>query len=216
MAGGPAVSDRAGDRAGDLAGDRAGDLATLVRRRRMVRRYRPDPVAPEVLDRILDTARRGPSAGFSQPQRFVVATGQAARSRIAEACGEEEAVARGLPRWLSVAPVHVIPCLEPAAYARRYAEADKAASAGPDGWDVPFAWVDGGAAFMLLLLAAVDEGLGAGFLAADTAALREAAAVPEGWDPLGVVTIGHPLPDGRPGSQRRARLPLEEVVRHIG
>ena len=45
----------------------------VVRRRRMVRRYRPDPVDPAVLRRVLDTARRGPSAGFSQPQRFVVA-----------------------------------------------------------------------------------------------------------------------------------------------
>ncbi len=36
----------------------------VVSRRRMVRSYRPDPVAPEVVDRILETATHAPSAGF--------------------------------------------------------------------------------------------------------------------------------------------------------
>ncbi|AXV07662.1 nitroreductase [Euzebya pacifica] len=185
----------------------------VVRRRRMVRRYRPDPVDPAVLRRVLDTARRGPSAGFSQPQRFVVAVGQAARQRIADACGEPHHVARGLQPWLSVAPVHVIPCVDAGAYDRRYAEADKAASVGPDGWSAPFAWVDGGAAFGMLLLAAVEEGLGAGFLAVDSQVLRDAAGIPEAWDPIGLVTLGHPVEDGRPGSQNRSRLDLDEIVR---
>lgn len=192
------------------------ELQQVVRARRMVRRYRPDPVEPASLERILDVARRGPSAGFSQGQRFVVVTGAAARRRLADACGEPTAVARGLQPWLSVAPVHVLPCVDHEAYARRYAEADKRASVGPAGWEVPFAWVDGGAALMLLLLAVVDEGLAAGFLAIEEAAVRSAVDVPEGWRPLGLVTVGHAAPDGRPGSQRRRRLALDEVVHRVG
>lgn len=189
------------------------ELADVVRARRMVRAYRPDPVDADVLDRILDTARRGPSAGFSQPQRFVVVTDADRRRRIADACGEPAAVARGLPPWLSVAPVHVVPCVERAAYERRYAEADKARSGGPGTWDVPFWWVDGGSALQLLLLAAVDEGLGAGFLAVDDATIRQVADVPDAWTPLGLVTIGHPATAPAVGSGvRRERLSLDAVV----
>lgn len=191
------------------------DLHEVLARRRMVRRYRPDPVAREVVERILRAALRAPSAGFSQPHRFIVITDADRRRALADACGEPAAVARGLTPWLSVAPVHVLPCAERDAYVRRYAEPDKAASVGPDGWDVPFEWVDGGAALMALLLAVVDEGLGAGFLAVDPAVVGEVVAVPDGWAPIGLVTVGHPAEDGRPGSQRRPRRALDEVVRWV-
>lgn len=38
----------------------------------MIRNYAPDPVAPAVLDKILDNALRAPSAGFSQGWGFLV------------------------------------------------------------------------------------------------------------------------------------------------
>jgi nitroreductase len=134
----------------------------VLAKRRMIRAYTPEPVAQEAVDRIVVAALRAPSAGFSQPHRFVVVTSAEGRRAVADACDEQAALARGLSPWLSVAPVHVIPCIERQAYVERYGQPDKAASAGPDGWAVPFEWVDGGAAFLLLLLAAVDEGLGAG------------------------------------------------------
>lgn len=189
------------------------EFADVVARRRMVRAYRDAPVPAEVIERILDRAVRAPSAGFSQPHRFVVVTRAAGRTAVAEACDEADAVARGLPPWVSAAPVHVIPCIERDAYARRYAEPDKQASEGPDGWAVPFEWIDAGAAFMLLLLAVVDEGLTAGFLAVDPDRLRAAADIPEAWSPVGLVTIGHPAEHDPPGSgRRRPRVPMSAVV----
>ncbi len=177
----------------------------------MVRAYRPDPVDPAVIDRILDTARRGPSAGFSQGQSFVVVTDAKVRDLIAWACDEPTYVARGFAPWVSRAPVHVVPCTRLADYQERYAEPDKAGSSMA-AWSVPFWWVDGGAALMLLLLAAVDEGLAAGFLSANADRLRAVLGIPTDVAPLGVVTIGHPAPDRRSGSLARDRKPLEEVV----
>lgn len=189
----------------------------MVRRRRMVRRYLPDPVDPAALRRVLDAARRGPSAGFAQGLSLVVVTDAARRRRIAEGCGEADAVSRGLPPWLSVAPVHVLPCVSPDAYRRRYGEADKAGSAGPDGWEVPYWWVDGGAALMLLLLAAVNEGLAAGFLAVRRQEVAPLVGLRDHEQPLGLVTLGHPHPDDQPvGSARRPRHPFAEVVRFAG
>jgi nitroreductase len=179
----------------------------------MVRAYRPDPVEEAALDRILDAARRGPSAGFAQGQAFVVVTDPELRAAVAEACDEASYRARGFEPWLSRAPVLVVPCVRRGDYEARYAEPDKAASLKPADWPVPWWWVDGGCALMLLLLAAVDEGLGAGLLAADPGRLRAVLGIPGDVDPLGVVTIGHPAPDPRPGSRARGRRPLAEVVR---
>jgi nitroreductase len=190
------------------------ELADVVARRRMIRRYRPDPVDPAAVDRIVDTARRGPSAGFTQGVDLVVVTADMTRVRVAALCGEPEHVARGRAPWLSVAPVHVVVCVRPDSYRARYAEPDKADSRGPDGWDVPFWWVDGGAAVMLLLLAAVDEGLGAGMLdIADPDGLRDELGIPGGVAPVALVTIGHPATGQPPSSaSRRARRALSDQV----
>jgi nitroreductase len=48
------------------------EFTDVVRRRRMIRNYSPEPVDPSVLDRILDHAVRAPSAGFSQGWAFLV------------------------------------------------------------------------------------------------------------------------------------------------
>lgn len=189
------------------------EFREVVTGRRMVRRYTHEPVDPAALDRILDTALRAPSAGFSQGQSFVVVTDAEQRARVAEACDEPRYVARGFDPWISRAPVHVVPCVSRQAYVERYQEPDKAASAAPAEWDVPFWWVDGGAALMLLLLAAVDEGLAAGFLAVEPDRLRTLLGIPADVAPLGVVTVGHPAPDRRSASLARGRRPRADSIR---
>jgi nitroreductase len=69
---------------------------------------------------------------------------------------------------------------------------------------------------MLLLLAAIDEGLGAGLFGLDANGndgLRVLLGIPADVAVVGVVTIGHPAPETREGSRRRGWKPLEEVVR---
>lgn len=188
------------------------ELADVIARRRMVRRYRPEPIDPAVVEGVIDAARRGPSAGFTQAVSFVVVTEAQRRHRIAERCGEAEHVARGRTPWLSVAPVHVVPCVRPDAYRERYAEPDKLGGRGPDDWVVPFWWVDAGAALMLLLLAATDAGLGAGLLdIADRDGVRAVLRIPEDVEPIGLVTIGHAADTQPPSSAtRRPRHPLAD------
>lgn len=189
------------------------ELQDAIARRRMVRSYTDEPVDPAVVRRILDTARRNPSAGFSQGQRFVVVTDAATRREIA-ALGDEPAyVAKGFTPWMSAAPVHVIPCADERAYHARYTEPDKLGEDGEIDWPVPYWHVDTGAALMLLLLAVVDEGLGAGFFGVHRLdGLRELLGIPDGVHPLGVVTIGHPAPEQRAGSSARGWRDLDEVV----
>jgi FMN reductase [NAD(P)H] len=180
------------------------EFRDVLRHRRMVRNYLPDPVSTDALERIVQAGRRAPSAGFSQGTAFVVVTDPTLRQAIAELCDEPEYVAAGFDPWISRAPAHVVVCISETAYHDRYREPDKVDEEGNEiEWPVPFWWIDAGAALMLVLLAAVDEGLAAGFLGVDADDLKSLLKIPPTMAPIGIVTIGHPAPDRRSGSLKR-------------
>ena len=178
----------------------------------MVRNYRPDPVPPASIERLVEIARKAPSAGFSQGQRFVIVTDEQGRRAIAELAEESRFVDEGFEPWLSAAPVHVVVCVAEGAYRTRYAAADKSGP-GPADWPVSYPLLDCGASLMLLLLAAVDEGLSAGFMGIHRfQGISDLLDIPPDVTPVGVVTIGHPAPDRRSSSLESGWLPLEEVL----
>jgi nitroreductase len=189
------------------------EFSEAVRRRRMVRRYDPAPVPEEQLRSIVETARHAPSAGFTQGQSFVLVTDAGLRRAIADLADEPAYVARGFEPWVSQAPALVVVCTSERAYRERYAEADKLGPGRPLEWPVPYWYVDAGCSTMLLLLAAVDEGLAAGFLAPKRPdALRALLGIPDGVEPIGIVTVGRPAPDRRSGSLSRGWKPPGEVI----
>jgi nitroreductase len=194
------------------------EFAKVVRSRRMVRNFSPEPVAAEEVARLLDLARRAPSAGYTQGQSFVVVTRPELKRAIAELCGEEYYVARGFDPFVSSAPVLVVACVSEAAYHRRYQEADKLDDEGKEiEWPVPYWYVDAGAAAMILLLAAVDVGLAAGFAGLhDHDAVRALLSIPAEVIPIGVIPIGHPAPDVPSPSLKRGRKPVAEVIHWEG
>ena len=59
-------------------------LAKLFAWRRDVRRFRPDPVAPELIRRLLDQTGLAPSVGLSEPWRFVMVDSEPARAAALE------------------------------------------------------------------------------------------------------------------------------------
>ena len=185
----------------------------MIARRRMVRNYTGEPVDAGALARIVETGRRAPSAGFSQGQAFVVVTEEDGRRAIAELAGEESYVEAGFDPWISRAPAHIVVCVSEAAYRRRYREADKLVDGREIEWPVPYWWVDAGAAMQNLLLAAVDEGLAAGFLGVHALpGLKSLLDIPEEYTPIGVVTVGYPAPDRRSGSLQRGWRPEKQVI----
>ena len=186
----------------------------------MVRHYLPDPVPRETIERIVATVRRAPSGGFSQGHRLVVVTEAETRRELARLAGEEEYVAEGHDPWISVAPVHVLVATREESYHERYRQPDKLRDGEEIGWPAPYWYVDAGAAFMLLQLAALDEGLATGVYGVLPERIPDVKAllgVPDDVHFVCVVTIGHPAPNPRESqlvsrlSQRR--LPLEELVR---
>jgi nitroreductase len=180
----------------------------------MIRNYLEEPIADGVIERIVAAGRRAPSAGNTQGQSFVVVTEPGLRAEIARLAGEDGYVAKGFDPWISRAPVHVVVCVSEDDYHRRYREPDKLDADGREiEWPVPYWWVDAGAALMLILLAAVDEGLAAGFLGVHSIpGLRDLLGIPAEVTPIGVVTIGRPAPDRPSGSLARGPRSAGSVV----
>ena len=94
-----------------------------------------------------------------------------------------------------MAPAHVVIAVDVGRYRERYAESDKT---GLDAWTVPYWWADAGAALMLILLAAVDEGLAAGFLGSH--AIDDLAAT------VGFLTDSRPSESSPSDTRRTDRL----------
>ena len=197
------------------------DLDEILRRRRMVRNYTDEPVASEAVERIAARGLKAPSAGFSQGVRLVVCTETDTRAKIAEYADEPFYTDRGYEPWISRAPVHVVVALREDDYHDRYTEPNKLEDGNEIEWRVPWWWVDAGKAIMLLLLAAVDEGLGAGMFTLyppeNHERLSELLGIPGDFEIVGVITVGHPAPDpkreGAKASLKQLRRPLAETVR---
>jgi len=122
--------------------------------------------------------------------------------------------------WLASAPVHVLVCTREDDYHDRYRSPDKLVDGGEIDWPVPFWFVDAGAALMILLLAAIDEGLGAGLSGVEGAAaeeIRERFGIPEDVTIVALVTIGVPAPDPAwsavTSRRTRTRRPQSDSVR---
>ncbi|MBM3684583.1 MAG: nitroreductase family protein [Actinobacteria bacterium] len=207
------------------------EFVDVVRARRMTRDFLADPLEPALVDELIDLARRAPSAGNAQGWDFVVLEGPDQTARYWAASLPDPT---GFP-WpgLLRAPVLVVPCADPDAYVRRYAEDDKRARrAAPEderrslgdeasAWPVPYWLLDTAMATENLLLAATDAGLGACYFGifGKESAVRDALGIPEGHQPIGTVALGRRDPDAGANaraSARRPRRPLADVVHRGG
>jgi nitroreductase len=205
-------------------------LLRIVRGRRSIRRFAPQPVAPEHLERMLEAARWAPSASNRQPYRFGVVRSRATRSAMVQAVDES------LQAYLAaVRPDARAAAAAYAAHFRHFGEAplvlvpfyrsgfDLAASLaepGPSGLPVEVhgaldAISSVSAAIMNLLLAAQALGLGACWMTGPLLAaprLRGLLELAEGWEIAALIPVGHPAesPEAPP---RRA---VAALTRELG
>jgi nitroreductase len=170
-------------------------LYELLKGRRAVRSYTGERVPRETLERIARAARRAPSAGYSQGQRLLIVDDTNTIARLADMQEDDRS-----KRWFGNAAAHIFVLVREQDYHDRYTQSDKLAITGGVEvlWPVPFWHVDAGAALMLVLLAALEEGLGAGVYGVpveEDAAWRELLALPDDLVIVNGVTVGHPAED---------------------
>jgi nitroreductase len=196
----------------------------VIKRRRMVRAFTAEPLAPGTADRLLRAGRRAPSAGFSQGYSFLVLEGAAQSAPLwkmiydnetSEGATDDSDVAQVTA--LMPAPLVIVPLASKNIYLDRYAQPGKGWTDRDEArWPIPFWYIDTGFAALLILLAVVDEGLGAVFfsLPPDLTDFRSDFGVPADWMPIGVIAIGHPNPGADPVPPARAsdRKSLDELV----
>lgn len=192
------------------------DFAEVLRARRMVRSYRPDPVPEDVVRRIVKVVHRAPSAGFSQGHRLVVVTDPEIRREIAERV-EPAYTGSGMKPWISVAPVLIAIGIREESYHERYQRPDKLDENGQEGkWPVPFWWFDSGSLLVMLQMAAANEGLATGFFGPHAEGLDELVGFPKDVGLSGILTLGYSEDNDRgvPGSlaNRPKQIPLDELV----
>src|SRR3954453_13302418 len=196
------------------------DFAAVVRSRRMVRSYQPGrAVSDAVLDRVLQNAVHAPSAGFSQGWDFVVLRRPEDLERFWEVTTDPQEEPDEWLQGMRTAPVLVVCLSDRERYLTRYAEPDKGWTDRDEArWPVPYWDVDTGMAALLMLLTAVDLGLGSCFFGVPPARhgdLRQAFGIPANRTPVGVVSVGYAASDRRSPSLKRGRRGLD-VVAHEG
>ena len=164
------------------------ELMEAIRKRRSVRKYKPDPVPEDAIRHVLEAARLAPSWANSQCWHFIVVTDQNAKERVAQAGN----------RWIAEAPVIVVACADPA-------------KPGTKG-DQPYYLLDIGIAMEHLMLAATEKGLGTcwiGWFREDI--VRKALGVPDNIRVVASTPLGYPA-EAPPSRNRKS---LDEIVSYI-
>jgi coenzyme F420-0:L-glutamate ligase/coenzyme F420-1:gamma-L-glutamate ligase len=195
------------------------DFDALVRGRRSVRAFRPDPVPRALIERVLDASRWAPSPHGRMPWRFAVITRPEVKERLADAMGDTwqqtlamdneppgvvaQRLANSHARIRS-APALVLVCL----YTEdldHYPDPDRQVA------ETTMAIQSLGAAVQNLLLAAYRLGLDGGWMCAPLfcpETVRAALDLSPALVPHSLLPLGYAAKDPK----RRPRIPLDELI----
>jgi nitroreductase len=150
------------------------DFETVVKRRRMCREFLDRDAPQEKIDRILNLASRYPSAGHTEPQEFMVVHNRRTKEDLAHAALDQ--------MFVSQAPLVIVIVSDVRRSARRYGERGVSF----------FSIIDGAFVAMLILLAVVEEGLGACFVGSFyDEQVQEVLSLPQEVRPIGIIPIGY-------------------------
>lgn len=167
------------------------DLYQVIKTRRSIRSYRPDPVPEEKLNRVLEAARLAPSGNNRQPWKFILV--------------RDEKIKRGLvplvhhQSFVAQAPLVVVACGENIHYSR-------------GGYMGDFSMlVDVSIAVDHLTLAARAEGLGTCWIGSfDNSRIKQYLGIPHDFQVVALTPIG--FPEGEVFIESTNRKGLSEII----
>uniref|UniRef100_A0A7V3ZVM3 Nitroreductase n=1 Tax=candidate division WOR-3 bacterium TaxID=2052148 RepID=A0A7V3ZVM3_UNCW3 len=165
------------------------DFYEVIRKRRSVRKYKPDPIPDEILERILEAGRLAPSAKNIQPWKFIVIDDPKIKEELVPACRNQ--------KFIAEAPIVIcVVALEKIAWGRM----------GGYWSSYP---VDCAIALEHIVLAATNEGLGTCWIGAyDEKEVKKILKCPDEVKVIALTPLGYPAEE----PPERSRKPLSEIV----
>ena len=150
------------------------EFMDVVRKRRSIRRYKPESVPEDVLNKILEAARIAPSASHRQPWHFIVVKDAFTKKQL------------GISQWATEAPMIIVGCVDTAIRSP------------------PLCYVDLAIAFEHIVLAAADFGLGTCWIGrlGRGEMIKAVLSIPDHVKVVAVTPLGYPDETPSPKSRK--------------
>jgi nitroreductase len=172
------------------------DFDEVVRKRKMIREYdlERQQIPDEIIKKLIKNAHKAPSAGHTQVQEFIIVKDISIKKKLRKAAINQE--------YVEKAPVLIVVCSNTSRSVGRY---------GSRGREF-YSMVDGAFASMLILLTAVNEGIGACFVGAfQDNKVSEILELPKDVRPIGIICIGYPSSEK---AERLERISINALVHY--
>ena len=168
-------------------------LHGLLKKRKIVRNYIQTNKKYPNLKKVADYAIKIPTAGFARGIEIINVSSKENIEKLAKLSNEESYVEKGFDKWISNSLSIFVILVNESAYHERYAEMDKESATNSSNWDIPYWYVDAGAAMMNCMLLIEEMNLKSGFMGSHNMkidGIKSLLQIEESYKILGFVTAG--------------------------
>lgn len=166
-------------------------VADAIKERRVIRKFKPDPVPPEILYKIIDAARWAPSPFNTQPWEFIIIKNPDTLKKLADAAPTATYI-EDAPMAIAVV---ILPITARYPFHQHAGEPKHA----------------GAMAVQNIMLAAWELGIGTGWATIEKDKVKKILNIPADFDVLTVIPMGYPL-DKPHAHKEEDRKPLDELM----
>jgi len=168
-------------------------LIKLLNQRKVVRNYIDIECSIEPLLNIPKNAIKIPTAGFSRGIEILISTESKNILEVSKIFGEIDFVSKGLNPWISNSKAIYFILVNEEAYHQRYELKDKTNAINSKNWDVPYWYLDAGAAMMNCMLLIEESDFSSGFMGLHNInrdLIHELFKIPSYYMIAGMITAG--------------------------
>jgi len=168
-------------------------LIKLLNQRKVVRNYIDIECSIDPLLEIPKNAIKIPTAGFSRGVEILISTESKNILEVSKIFGEIDYVSNGHNPWISKSKALYFILVNEEAYHQRYEMKDKANAINSKNWDVPYWYLDAGAAMMNCMLLIEESDFSSGFMGLHNInrdLIHELFKIPLNYKIAGLVTAG--------------------------
>jgi len=168
-------------------------LENLLNNRKVVRSYQKAKVDKNSLEKIAKNSIKIPTAGFSRGIEILKTFDVAKIKIVSEIFNENSFKKDNQSPWISNSLALFFLMLNEDEYHKRYSSSDKKNAVNSKEWDVPYWYVDAGAALMNCLLLIEEQGFASGFMGLhniDRKKVHDLFKIPNDYQIVGMITAG--------------------------